>query len=98
MYLLFCPLLFYRLLFDISLLFFFCSVVLCSILCLDLRKAYTQLWMSLSGEMVPPKRALSKLDRYFSASDPSRHFVVLLVDELDYMVREGLLLSCIAVV
>eukprot|EP00904_Undaria_pinnatifida_P005474 jgi/Undpi1/2056/HiC_scaffold_12.g05442.m1 len=48
-------------------------------------QAYTQLWMSLSGEMVPPKRALSKLDRYFSASDPSRHFVVLLVDELDYM-------------
>lgn len=42
--------------------------------------------MMLSGEMAFPKKALSKLDRYFSDSDPSREFVVLLVDELDYMV------------
>lgn len=52
-----------------------------------LGKAYTQLWMSLSGEALSPKRALSRLDRYFSQGDPSRDFVVLLVDELDYMVR-----------
>lgn len=38
--------------------------------------------------MIPPKRALVKLDRYFTINDPSRDFVVLLVDELDYMVRE----------
>lgn len=43
--------------------------------------------MMLAGEMVSPKRALGKLDRYFSDNDPAREFVVLLVDELDYMVR-----------
>lgn len=43
--------------------------------------------MSLSGEALSPKRALSRLDRYFSQGDPSRDFVVLLVDELDYMVN-----------
>lgn len=42
--------------------------------------------MSLAGENASPKRALSKLNRYFSSSDPAREFVVLLVDELDYMV------------
>lgn len=44
--------------------------------------------MMLAGEMVSPKRALGKLDRYFSDNDPAREFVVLLVDELDYMVRQ----------
>eukprot|EP00752_Nemacystus_decipiens_P015924 g14231.t1 len=48
-------------------------------------QAYPQLWMALSGEMLSPKRALSRLERYFSKGDPSREFVVLLVDELDYM-------------
>lgn len=42
--------------------------------------------MALEGEMLSPKRALSKLEHYFSDSDPDRQFVVLLVDELDYMV------------
>ena len=45
--------------------------------------------MALSEEILQPKRALSKLDRYFSSSDPSREFLVLVVDELDYMVRGG---------
>ena len=67
----------------------FCSVLLCCIFRLDVNKAYTQLWMALSEEILQPKRALSKLDRYFSSSDPSREFIVLLVDELDYMVRRG---------
>lgn len=49
-------------------------------------QAYPQLWMALSGEMLSPKRALSRLERHFSKGDPSREFVVLLVDELDYMV------------
>ncbi|CAB1101631.1 unnamed protein product [Ectocarpus sp. CCAP 1310/34] len=48
-------------------------------------QAYPQLWMALSGEMLSPKRALYKLEKYFSRGDPSREFVVLLVDELDYM-------------
>eukprot|EP00903_Cladosiphon_okamuranus_P021157 g19433.t1 len=48
-------------------------------------QAYPQLWMALSGEMLSPKRALSRLERHFSKGDPSREFVVLLVDELDYM-------------
>lgn len=42
--------------------------------------------MALSGEMLSPKRALCRLERHFSRGDPSREFVVLLVDELDYMV------------
>lgn len=53
-----------------------------------LGQAYPQLWMALSGEMLSPKRALYKLEKYFSRGDPSREFVVLLVDELDYMVRQ----------
>lgn len=44
--------------------------------------------MALSGEMLSPKRALYRLEKYFSRGDPSREFVVLIVDELDYMVRE----------
>lgn len=49
-------------------------------------QAYPQLWMALSGEMLSPKRALCRLEKHFSRGDPSREFVVLLVDELDYMV------------
>lgn len=43
--------------------------------------------MVLGGEMLSAKSALLKLDHYFMQNDPSRDFVVLLVDELDYMVR-----------
>ncbi|CAN0162790.1 unnamed protein product [Pylaiella littoralis] len=51
----------------------------------DPHQAYPQLWMSLSGEMASPRRALCRLEKYFSHGDPAREFVVLLVDELDYM-------------
>lgn len=58
-----------------------------------LAQAYTQLWLMLGGEILTPKRALLRLERYFSVADLSRDFVVLLVDELDYMVRDARILS-----
>ena len=51
--------------------------------------AYTKLWSAISREEKPSQKALALLDRYFSkgSMDDRRLVVILMMDEMDYMVN-----------